>query len=729
MNMSLGEFIIVTAINILGLWLGFWVYTRKRGDKLNQWFLIMALLMTLWVDFAALGSNSTNVHDSTLWYRCNFGVVSLFFLSAYNFYVLYFLKEKGKNIVLQCLTILGSLSLFVISVFTNLIVNSVVIRSWGSEIIFGAGEIYFNIFTLFIGAVVLYYGFSRYVSLDRQQKARVQYFFIGVLIFVLFNITFNVILPTMLNTIKYHQWGDYSTIVFLVFAAYAMTRYRLFDVRVAFGRILIGLFTFITFLLLLVAAYFAARVLGISAHPYIIASLVLAISLLFHKKVYSFYEKLAGKYFYFSYYNAQQVIEETSHKIIRTLDLQVLVEMIGSTIVEVFKPQKIAVLVQNEIYAKDYFINFNQREKSKLAQMFKQNTVRKDEFLDLLALSHGEAIVQGDLPEGFERLDEELLNLSIDVVQPMSFRENLRAIIVIGFKKTMDPYTQQDISLIRTLSMQAGIALDNANLYQEVQELNKGLEKKVADRTAKLQAAYDELKQLDDSKSQFLLISSHQLRTPLSIIKNYLWALESGKFGEMNEQQKKFIQICSRTSDNLISLVNTLLDVTRIQVGKVKLDLQDNVDLEKILENNIAGYQIKAQEKGLSLIYKKLPQGVEVPKLNKKDPQKLNEVFSNLLDNAIKYTHEGSITVTLRKRTDVIEVSVADTGVGIDPKDINNLFKPFIRSDDAQKAFSKGIGIGLVVVKGFLEAQGCKIAAFSAGKNKGTVFTITIPIV
>jgi len=93
----------------------------------------------------------------------------------------------------------------------------------------------------------------------------------------------------------------------------------------------------------------------------------------------------------------------------------------------------------------------------------------------------------------------------------------------------MDPYSQQDISLISTLSMQAEIALENANLYQEVQELNKSLEKKVADRTAKLQAAYDELKQLDDSKSQFLLISSHQLRTPLSIIKTIFghWNLVS----------------------------------------------------------------------------------------------------------------------------------------------------------------------------------------------------------
>lgn len=728
MTISLVEFLIVALINLLALWLGVWVYTRRKEDRLNQWFLLMSLLMILWVDFSALGFNATSPSESLMWYRFNWGVVALFFLSAYNFYVTHFLKEKGKNIFLQSLITAGSLSLFFVSVFTDLIIKSVVIRSWGSEIVFGAGGVYFNAFTLFIGAVVLYYGFSRYVSLDKQQKARVQYFFIGVLIFVLSNIVFNVILPITLDTVKYQHFGDYSTIIFLVFAAYAMTRYRLFDVRVAFGRILIGLFTFVTFLLLLTGAYYLTKVLNISTHPYIVASIVLAISLLFYRRAYLFYEKLAGKYFYFSYYNAQQVVEETSRKIIRTLDLQILIEMIGSTISEVFKPQKIAVLVQNEIYAKDYFVNFNKQEKSKLAQMFKQNTAREDELLDLLALNHGEAVVQGDLPKGFERLDEELKNISIDVVQPMSFRENLRAIIVIGSKKTMDPYSQQDISLIRTLAMQAGIALENANLYQEVQELNRGLEKKVADRTAKLQAAYDELKQLDESKSQFLLISSHQLRTPLSIIKNYLWALESGKFGEMNEQQKKFIQVCSQTSDNLISLVNTLLDVTRIQVGKVKLDLQDNVDLEKILENNITGYQIKAQEKGLSLIYQKIPQGVEVPKLSKKDPQKLNEVFSNLLDNAIKYTQEGGVTVTLRKRTGAIEITVADTGVGIDSKDINNLFKPFMRSDDAQKAFSKGVGIGLVVAKGFLEAQGCRIAVSSAGKGKGTTFTVTIPV-
>jgi len=146
-------------------------------------------------------------------------------------------------------------------------------------------------------------------------------------------------------------------------------------------------------------------------------------------------KNLLAKYFYFSYYNAQQVIEETSRKLIRTLDLQILIEMIGSTILEVFKPQKIAVLVQNEIYAKDYFVNFNKQEKAKLAQCLNKNTAREDELLDLLVLSNGETIVQGELPARFERLDEELRNLSIDVVQPMSFRQNLRAIIVIGSKK------------------------------------------------------------------------------------------------------------------------------------------------------------------------------------------------------------------------------------------------------------------------------------------------------
>jgi len=80
-----------------------------------------------------------------------------------------------------------------------------------------------------------------------NSKSQSPVFFIGVLIFVLFNIAFNVVLPVLLNTIKYHQWGDYSTIIFLIFAAYAMTRYRLFDVRVAAGRILIGVFTFLTF--------------------------------------------------------------------------------------------------------------------------------------------------------------------------------------------------------------------------------------------------------------------------------------------------------------------------------------------------------------------------------------------------------------------------------------------------------------------------------------------------
>lgn len=239
----------------------------------------------------------------------------------------------------------------------------------------------------------------------------------------------------------------------------------------------------------------------------------------------------------------------------------------------------------------------------------------------------------------------------------------------------------------------------------------------------KLQEAYQKLEKLDKTKSEFISIASHQLRTPLTAVKGYISMVLEGTYGKLNQKQRKPIENVFQSNERLIRLVNDLLNLSRLEAGKIKYEPQ-LTDLADLVSGVINELKINAERKGL---YVKMEKERLAPFLA--DPDKLRQVILNIIDNAIKYTKEGGILVRLKKTGSLARIEIADTGAGMEKEEIKNLFQMFARSTAGAQLHTEGAGIGLYVAKQFIEMHKGRIWAESKGKNQGSVFYLELPIV
>lgn len=243
--------------------------------------------------------------------------------------------------------------------------------------------------------------------------------------------------------------------------------------------------------------------------------------------------------------------------------------------------------------------------------------------------------------------------------------------------------------------------------------------------TQELASANQELKRLDVAKSEFISIASHQLRTPLTAIKGYVSLLLEGSYGQVLPAVQDVLNKVYLVNNRMGQLVEDLLSISRIESGRVQYNFVP-AQLEPIVADAVDMFALMAKERGLYLKIK-LPKQ-SLPPLSL-DVNKIREVISNLIDNALKYTREGGVTVGVKYENGLALVSVADTGIGIDPKDADRLFEKFTRSSETMKLDVSGTGLGLYVGKNFVEAHGGTLRVESSGPGKGACFIISIPSV
>ena len=246
-----------------------------------------------------------------------------------------------------------------------------------------------------------------------------------------------------------------------------------------------------------------------------------------------------------------------------------------------------------------------------------------------------------------------------------------------------------------------------------------------------LELAYSKVKELDEAKSEFVSIASHQLRTPLTAIKGYISMLMEGTYGKLAAKQKNPMNNVYKSNERLITLVNDLLNISRIESGKIKFEPK-KAKIEEIISSVLEELQLKAKEKGLTLVFKQ-PK-ILLPSLLI-DTTKIRDVIMNIVDNAIKYTQKGSVTISIitqpknrNLETTHIIISIADTGEGMEPEEIKHLFESFTRGKAGTKYWTEGSGLGLYIAKQYIQMHKGKISTKSPGKGKGSTFIIELPV-
>jgi len=300
---------------------------------------------------------------------------------------------------------------------------------------------------------------------------------------------------------------------------------------------------------------------------------------------------------------------------------------------------------------------------------------------------------------------------------PLVHRERLLGVLAGASHQTLSP---RELSLLRQIVAQVAIGLFAFGQYEELKELTTQLNL----RTRKIESQNKELIRANRLKSEFLASMSHELRTPLNAVIGFSEVLKDGLLGELRPEQLDYITEIFESGRHLLSLINDILDLSRIEAGKMELE-PDTVEIAPLAQNAIIIMRERAARGSVALSYYIEP-GLETMEA---DPRKLRQILYNLLSNAVKFTPEaGFARLEVCRRGDDIEFAVTDSGIGISPEDQLRLFRPFEQLDGGVDRKFEGTGLGLVMVKSLAELHGGTLGLESE-PGAGSRFWVRLPAV
>lgn len=274
------------------------------------------------------------------------------------------------------------------------------------------------------------------------------------------------------------------------------------------------------------------------------------------------------------------------------------------------------------------------------------------------------------------------------------------------------------------ISQERRIAELNATLIAS-QELLRRKNDEMNVSLDQLERLNRQLEEMDRAKNEFLAVTSHELRTPLNSIIGFMQLIVEG-LCENRDEELSYLDNALTSARRLLAMINDVLDIARIEAGKMTLVIAD-LDIEELFQDVGQTLMVQAQRRGLALTFT----SDEGPLRVRADAQKARQVLINLVGNAIKFTSEGSITVHAGRdevRTDLVRFTITDTGIGIPSNYLERIFDKFIQVDPSSTRKYEGTGLGLTITRNLVEIMGGTIEARSEGENCGTTMVFTLPV-
>ncbi len=354
-----------------------------------------------------------------------------------------------------------------------------------------------------------------------------------------------------------------------------------------------------------------------------------------------------------------------------------------------------------------------------------RSSVETDKNFYLELINNGKTFSSISNPENEQLIKKttDIFDVVYFVICPILPKEGAKGFLFVGTRRTDTSLTEGDQELITILVNQIGQSLENARLFEKIWHSQQELERKVEERTRALTSALEQVNAINKRKTDFISAVSHELRTPLTSIKGYATILAAEKLGALPAAAKERLEKINAHSDELVHMVNDLLDIARIEAGKTVMKTEEQ-NIKKIIDNVVDMISIQGKNKNIELRTDVLD---NIPNIFL-DRSQIERVFINLLGNAIKFTPQnGKITVTAKLKENQVQIDISDTGIGVPPESLSQLFQEFYRVDNPINQRVKGTGLGLSLVKHIVEAHRGKIWVEST-PNKGSTFSFTLPL-
>jgi|GEM_PF-187727 len=706
---------------------GLWIAAKNPRRLPNLTFGLICLAVSDWLFGLFMGYSTSDPQEALFWMKLIY-VGVLFVPPLFFHFVESFLERKTRP---EWFYLTYSMSaLFLLFLPTDYFISGLYHYPWGYHAKAGALHTVFLVYFVAVSGISLkrlYDGYWIAKERDPVQAIRIKYVFWAFVVGYCASIDF-----AQVYGFGFYPTGYLFVILWTVIVTYAIAKYRVMDVSVIFGRTkLIPAVQAIG----LVALYFV--ILGLirllaGAMLYSLAGLLLAVFVLVAGALHAARQRVEDvilRTLWKGTYEAYERLDRMSQTLITLLDPNELTYQIVLSLSEAFSLGGGSLYLQDE--KGNYLLS------SAVPSVTVGETLIRAEddraFFSWLEQRH-EAVELEELAHAsrYDRVlpgaERYFARVDAVVCLPLVHNRRLIGIINLSQKPGKAGYTQTDIEVLDRFSAKASVALSNALVYRGAEQISQELQfmveqrtEELADSKKELERSYRKLQELDQLKSQFLANTSHELRTPLTLILAPLQSILDHSV--ITGEERRQLDMIYQNGLRLLRLINNLLDFAKIDAEKMELAYA-RVDFGRFAGGIVASVVPLAEKKQITL--KLAPS--DKPIFLYMDADKIEKVLLNLIFNAIKFTPSGgTVTVSFRAEERDLRVSIEDTGIGIAKEDLPRLFSRFSQVDASSSRRYEGTGLGLALVKDFVELHRGKIQVDSE-PGKGTNMSFTIPI-
>lgn len=595
----------------------------------------------------------------------------------------------------------------VLTLSNQVITDITFLENGGTGVVFGPGIVFFAtqfILYLIISLVILTF---KYIKNKGYERLQMQYLIFGIGTTMVLLVFTNLIIPLVFNNFWFSNVGPFFTLIMVAFISYAIVRHRLLEIKLIIARSVLY-----TLLIFVIATLYTLGVFVMSSYIFSeridikqeISHVLLALFVSFtFVPLRNFIENRTNRLFYKGNYDQHDLVYQLTRIIASTIALE---DVTTKTLQKLLSTLRIGhgtflILKKNR--------QFDVISKGKNVGDYDKKTLEIFNSIKRMVIFDEE---QNKKVKSLMRAN------NIAIVLPLFERDEKVGILLLGDKKTGQIYSQRDIGVLEIFGPAISVAIQNAKSYEAIKNFNITLKKEVQSATKDLKSANEKLKELGKQKDDFMAIASHELKTPVTSIKLYTQLLHQ-KFKKLNDTKSaESVEKMDMQLNKLISLINDLLDVTKIEEGKLQFNFK-KFNINKLINEITEEMQLTTKHR----IEKDLGSGGDVYA----DQERIGQVLTNFISNAIKYSPDANKIIIKTTNGKKLTVSIQDFGMGLAPSEQKKVFERFNRAGQEGKGGMPGLGLGLYISKEIVKRHNGEIWVESK-KGKGSTFSFSLPI-